>query len=97
MSYKYILIDINNNQLDGYYLTFPQTSYLLKKHKAYIFRFKSDKHILYLNDKIEHYYSSSRINKVDDNNKEEDITTYSYVEVRITDKFPSIRTGVLNI
>ena len=69
MSYKYILIEINNNQLEGYYLTFPQTSYLLKKYKVYIFRCKSDKDILYLNDKIEHHYSSSRINKIDDNNK----------------------------
>lgn len=101
MSYKYILININNtNNLDGYYLSYIQAINLIKKYNSpytYIFRYKSDRDILYLNYPLKEYYSFSEINKIKDDNKEEDVISYSYAEVRMTDKFPSIRTGVLDV
>jgi len=98
MVYKYLIINVNNinNQLDGNYLSFSQAFNLLKKYDVYIFKYNSDKDILYLNYPLDNY-NCSKINKISDDNKEEDVTTYSYIEVRLTNKFPSIRTGVLDI
>lgn len=104
MSYKYILINIQDmntpDNLDGYYLSYIQAVNLIKKYNSpyiYIFRYKSDRDILYLNYPLEDYYSFSKINKIKDDNKEEDVISYSYTEVRMTDKFPSVRLGVLDI
>lgn len=101
MSYKYILINISDiNNPDGYYLSYIQAVNLTKKYKSpysYLFRYKSDKDILYLNYPLKEYYKFSEINKISDDNKEEDVFSYSYVEVRMTDKFPSVRVGVLDI
>ena len=98
--YKYVLINKRNNyteNYDGYYLSYIQANNLIKKYNSYIFRYNSDSHILYLNYPLDIYYSSSEINKINDDNKEEDIKSYSYMEVRLTDKYPSIRIGVLDI
>ena len=99
MSYKYILITIDDiyNNIDGYYLSYIQASNLIKKSKSYIFRYKSCKDMLYINYPLKEYYSCLRINKIKDDNKEEDIVSYSYIEVRLTDKFPSIRIGMSDI
>lgn len=101
MTYKYILINKSNNyeeHYDGYYLSYAQAvNFLKKKYNSYIFRYNSDNYILYLNYPLNIYYSCSEINKINDDNKEEDIQSYSYMEVRLTDKYPSIRTGVLDI
>lgn len=100
MSYKYILIDKQNDyndKYDGYYLSYTKSVNLIKKYESYIFKCKSDKDIIYLNHPLKMYYSCSEINNIDDENKEEDITSFSYIEVRLTDKYPSIRVGVLDI
>lgn len=97
MGFKYIIININNGQLDGYYFKFIEAVSFLKKYNGYIFRYKSDKDILYLNEPLEYYYSSTEINIIDDDNKEEDVLSYSCIEVRLIDKFPSIRIGVLDV
>jgi hypothetical protein len=97
MGFKYILININNGNIDGYYFTFIESVSFLKKYNGYIFRCKSDKDIFYINHPLEHYYSSEAINIIDDNNKEETVLSYSHIEVRLTNKFPSIRVGVTDI
>lgn len=100
MTYKYILINKSNNfeeKYDGFYLSYTQAVDFIKKYSSYIFRYNSDSHILYLNYPLNIYYSSSKINKINDDSKEEDVVSYGYMEVRLTDKYPSVRIGILDI
>jgi hypothetical protein len=85
---------IDNSIYEGQYVSLEQAMDLLKKYKLYIFKFSKEHHIIYLNYPLENYYKLDKINILSDDNKEEDIESFEYIELRLIDKSPSIRIGV---
>lgn len=90
---SYILIYKSEKNYEGQYINLEKAMNLLQKYKVYIFKFSKNYDILYLNYPLKYYYNSSKINIIDDN-KEENIKSFEYFEVRLIDKFPSIRIGI---
>ncbi len=95
--YLYVLIYKDNFQFAAEYITLRNAIALLQKRKAYIFRIKSDDHILYLNHPLSNSrYSSTKINIIDEvkEDVEDNIDTLEYIEIRLTPNHPSVRVGV---
>lgn len=93
--YGYIIISVNNVKENGIiceYLSLRDAMILLKKYKVYIFKYNKNSDILYLQYPLKLYYSSKNINIVE--TKEEDIKSFSYIEVRLTDKYPIARIAI---
>ena len=92
---RYIVIYKNSQNIyDSEYITLKQATEFIKNYKhLYVFRFKSTEHILYINYPISTYYSSSTINIIKHIEDIENSDLYDYIEIRITDKYPSIRLG----
>ena len=66
---------------------------LLKKYKVYIFKYNKNRDILYLEYPFRLYYSSKNINTIE-SKEEDDILSFSYIEVRLTEKIPIARIAV---
>jgi hypothetical protein len=96
--YNYIVVNydsINNNNkdIDCEYISFKEAIKLLNKYKVYIFKYKKDEHILYLEHPFSSFYSCNKINLIENNN-EEDLTSFTYIEIRLVDKYPIARYAV---
>lgn len=93
--YSYIIIYDNNNEskeIDGDYIIRRYALAFIKQYKCYVFRFKNNLDILYLNYPIKDYYRNDVINDIE-NPTEESVISYNYLEVRLTPKFPYFRIG----
>jgi hypothetical protein len=75
------------------YISLRKATELLKKYKVYIFKYNKNSDILYLEYPFKFHFSSNNINTIE-NTEEEDIKSFSYVEVRLTDKIPVGRISV---
>jgi len=89
----YIIVNVNLNNVICEYISLRNAIRLLKKYKIYIFRYNKNSDILYLEYPFNLYYSSKNINIIE-NNKEEDIISFSYIEIRMTDILPTGRIAV---
>jgi hypothetical protein len=90
--YNYIVIHIdknNQNNISCDYICLRDALKLLNKYKLYIFKYKREEDMLYLEYPFNSFYSNRKINIID--NKEEDIVSFSYIEVRLTDIQPFAR------
>jgi len=98
--YGYIIVHVNSNgnEITCEYISLRSTIELLKKYKVYIFKYNKNSDILYLEYPFNHYYSSKTVNIIEHNehndNKEEDIKSYSYIEIRLTNIVPVGRFAV---
>lgn len=79
---------------ESQYITFKKALSILENKKAYIFKYNNNNHILYLNYPLERYYDNTKINTIDDNNTEEDVESFEYIEVRLTEHYPCLRVGI---
>ena len=93
--YKYIVVYKNSqDNYDSDYITLKQATEFIKNYKhLYVFRFKSTEHILYINSPLSSYYNSSAINIINHIEDIDDTDIHDYIEIRITDKYPSLRLG----
>jgi len=92
--YKYVMLytinDYSNN-VEGEYITLRGALKVLKKYsRVYIFRYNQDEDILYINYPFSIYYSTSKINIIE-NNDEDNIDSFGYIEVRLLQQCPSIK------
>ena len=97
--YNYIVIYITeNSNIICDYISLRDALKLLNKYKLYIFKYKKEEHILYLEYPLYSFYRNNKINLIEKNN-EEDMVSFSYIEIRITDIQPSARfaTNMLNL
>lgn len=92
--YSYIVVYDNNEnkEIDGDYIIRRHALTFIKKYKCYVFRFKNNLDILYLNYPIKDNYRNNLINDLE-NPVEENVISYNYLEVRLTPKFPYFRIG----
>lgn len=81
-----------SENIECQYVSLGYALKILKKYKVYIFRYK-DEDILYINYPLNIYYSSSKINDLE-NNSEDNIYSFGHIEVRLIDKYPSLKFSV---
>jgi hypothetical protein len=89
--YGYIIVHVNSNgnEITCEYISLRNTIELLKKYKVYIFKYNKNSDILYLEYPFKYYYSSKTVNIIEYNdNKEEAIQSYGYIEIRLTNIVP---------
>lgn len=92
--YGYVcFMDEKQIEIDCDYISLRSAMQMLTKYKLYVFKYKKNKNILYLEYPFDSYYSSKKINLVD-TETEDDIKSFTYVEVRLLDRHPSSRIGV---
>ena len=94
--YKYILLYRTNDHTDYFeceYVSLRYSLRILKKYKVYIFRFKQDEDILYINYPFSVYYSSSKINEIENNN-EERVQSFGHIEIRLHHQYPTAKICV---
>jgi hypothetical protein len=90
---KYIVIYNDNDfEINCDYITRRYATSFIENYKSYIFKFKNDLDILYINHPLKDYYRNNRINDLE-NPTEERLLSYTYLEVRLTPKFPYLRLG----
>lgn len=92
--HKYIMLYRNDSEnIECEYISLGYALKVLKKYKVYIFKYKKDNDILYINYPLNIYYTSSKINNIE-NNSENDIQSFGYLEVRLLDKYPLVKSAV---
>ena len=90
-----MLYNIRNysENIECKYVSLGYALKILKKYKVYVFKYNKDEDILYINYPLNIYYSSSKINDLE-NNSEDNITSFGHIEVRLLNEYPSIKFSV---
>ena len=93
--HKYVMLYRRNDSenIDCEYVSLGYALKVLKKYRVYIFRYKKSEDILYINYPLNIYYSSTKINDLE-NNSEDNISSFGHIEVRLLDNYPSIKFAV---
>ncbi len=90
--HNYIVVYSNNNEIEGEYISLRNAIRLITKYKVYIFKYKRDQDMLYLNYPLNMYYSTSTINNITaEENDEDKIKSFGHLEIRLTPVYPQIR------
>ena len=98
--YNYIVVNYNevnssnnNKDIECEYISFKDALKMLNKYKIYIFKYKKDEHILYLEHPFSSFYSCNKINLIENNNEDE-LHSFTYIEIRLVNKYPIARYAV---